>query len=139
MLTGFLARWWGRVRASWPAMRGRLMHEGGLRSVLILVLALGQGARADAMLDAVAPVVALGCAWLSLFMAAPTTRLGRARSFLAERMSEPGTWRSLGALVLGIGAGASAVSMVEHLEAVAVIAIGAISAAQPATPPKETT
>lgn len=129
---GLLARWRARLRAAWPAMRDRIFLEGGLRSVLVLVVAIGQGLRADALADAAAPAGALAFGLLSLLMAPPRDADDRVRTFIVARLSEPGTFRSLAVLVLGIGQGVSATTLVESLEAVAILVLGAVSAAQPA-------
>jgi hypothetical protein len=136
-----LTRLRSRTSAAWPTIRARLVDEGGLRSVLLLVLALGSGARAEGVLDAAAPVGALlfGIVSLALPDLQPQGSGGRVASYLLARLSERGTHRSLGALLLGVATGASAVTLIDHAEAVAIVLIGAVSAAKApsAQPPKE--
>lgn len=119
-----------RVVAAWPAMRARLVEDGGLRSVLVLVLALGQGARADGLAEALAPALATAFGLISLVMPPlPANGEGRFVSYLMVRLSARGTWRSLSAVVLALGHGASASDLADHLEVLAVLGLGAVSAA----------
>lgn len=134
-MRAFIVRWRGRVRAAWPAIRARAVDDGGLRSLLILVLSIGKGASAYDLAEAAAPVAALACGCIAILLPEPQGGAGRARSFLLARLAERGTWRSLGALALGIGMGASAETLADHIAAVGVVVIGAISAARPAPPP----
>lgn len=127
------------VVAAWPAIRLRLVDDGGLRSVLLLVLAVGSGARAESLVELAAPVGALGFGLLSLLLPdiPPRDARGRVAAYVLARLSERGTHRSLGALLLGLATGASAVTLVDHIEAVAIVVIGAVSAAKPAPPAAE--
>lgn len=130
-------RWWDRLaeraRALGPAARRRLIDEGGLRSVLVLVVAMAGGARAQGLVEAAAPVAAMALGVAALLLPAPpATGWGRARSFVVARLSEPGTCRSLALLVLGLGQGWHAGDLVDHAEAVGLVVIGAVSAMQPA-------
>lgn len=129
---GRMARWRGRMLAAWPAIEGRLLAEGGLRSILILVIALFKGAGAEEMVQAVATGIASLLGIVALLMPPPCTAAQRGRAFLLARLSEPGTLRSVAVVFLGLSTGISAETMAEHLEAVAIVLLGTYSAARPA-------
>lgn len=130
---GALVGWRARFLASWPAIRDRMVADGGIRTLLLLAVALGSGARAESVLEAAAAVLAMAFGALSLVLVPPATAAGSgAWAYLVARLSEPGTYRSLGVLVLAGEMGASAETVVDAIQALAMIALGGISAARTA-------
>jgi hypothetical protein len=55
----------------------------------------------------------------------------KALGYIRDRLSEPGTMRSLVVVLIGIQQGASAASMTDALVALALVALGAVSATMP--------
>jgi hypothetical protein len=133
---GWFCRWRDALRLSWPTVQARLFDDGGLRSILVLVVAVGSSTRSEDMigLSVAAGAVVLGI--LSLTLPEPRSSAERAAGFLLQRLSERGTFRSLALVMLGVGQGASAASYAEHAEALILVLLGAVSAAKPA-PKKE--
>lgn len=59
----------------------------------------------------------------------------KALHYIRDRLSEPGTMRSLVVVIVGIQIGATADAMIEALTGVALVVLGAISAAMPEKKP----
>lgn len=59
----------------------------------------------------------------------------KALHYIRDRLSEPGTMRSLVVVIVGLQMGATADAMIEALTGVALVVLGAISAAMPERKP----
>jgi hypothetical protein len=55
----------------------------------------------------------------------------KALEFIRDRLSEPGTMRSLVIVILGVRMGADAASMVDAITSLALVLMGAVSALKP--------